>query len=182
MAQALRNLPANAGDVRDSGLTPGRGRSPGEGRGNTPQYCRLENPMGRGAWRAAVLGVTESRTRLSDCCFSSHLNKQSPPPDCLMSVCLALLLHLFPHCLALIQELSSASSHLLLIPLMWCPLALESLQDPYLETLHSHPSPTYFAVFAICFLIPLIGSIVNSLKSCMTSGTVFSSRNLLLQA
>ena len=30
------------------------------------QYCCLENPMDRGAWRATVCGVTKSRTRLSD--------------------------------------------------------------------------------------------------------------------
>ena len=56
----------NAGDVRDSGSIPGCGRSPGEGNGNPPQNSRLENPMGRGAWRAAVHGVAKSWTRLSD--------------------------------------------------------------------------------------------------------------------
>ena len=30
----LKNLPANRGDIRDSGSTPGLGRSPGEGYGN----------------------------------------------------------------------------------------------------------------------------------------------------
>ena len=48
----------NAGDL---GLIPGLGRS-GEGRGNPLQYSCLENPMGRGAWRAAVHGVTELAT------------------------------------------------------------------------------------------------------------------------
>jgi len=37
----------NAGDL---GLTPGLGRSPEEGNGNTLQYSHLENPMDRGAW------------------------------------------------------------------------------------------------------------------------------------
>ena len=46
----VRSLPANAGDIRDSGLIPGLGRSPGEGRGNPLQYSCLENPMDRGAW------------------------------------------------------------------------------------------------------------------------------------
>ena len=46
----VKNLPANAGDVRDMGLIPGLGRSPGEGHGNTFQYSCLENPMNRGAW------------------------------------------------------------------------------------------------------------------------------------
>ena len=35
----VKNPPANAGDVRDSGLIPGLGRSPGEGNGNPFQYC-----------------------------------------------------------------------------------------------------------------------------------------------
>ena len=55
---------ASAGDIRDAGSIPGSGRSPGEGNGNPLQYSCLENPMDRGAWRAKVHGVTESRTRL----------------------------------------------------------------------------------------------------------------------
>ena len=39
------------------------GRSPGEGNGSPLQYSCLEIPMDRGAWRATVHGVTESRTR-----------------------------------------------------------------------------------------------------------------------
>ena len=41
---------ANAGNIRDVGLIPGLGRSPGGGRGNLLQYSYLENPMDRGAW------------------------------------------------------------------------------------------------------------------------------------
>ena len=75
------------------GLIPGLGRSPGEGKGyplrysglensmdwivhggegnGTPlQYSCLENPTDRGAWWAAVHGVTKSRTRLSDFTFT----------------------------------------------------------------------------------------------------------------
>ena len=61
----VTNLPANAGDVRDVGLIPGSGRSPGGGNGNPLQCSCLENPMDRGAWWAAVHKVTKSRTRLS---------------------------------------------------------------------------------------------------------------------
>ena len=46
----VKNLPANAGDVRDVGLIPGSGRSPGGGHGNPLQSSYLENPMDRGAW------------------------------------------------------------------------------------------------------------------------------------
>ena len=50
----------------DPGFIPGLGRSPGEGNGNLLQYSCLGNPMGRGAWRATVHGVTKSRTLLSN--------------------------------------------------------------------------------------------------------------------
>ena len=62
----VKNPPANAGDARDMGSIPESGRSPGEGNGNPLQYSCPENPMDRGAWRAVVHGVAESRTRLSD--------------------------------------------------------------------------------------------------------------------
>ena len=38
----------------------------GEGNGNPLQYCCLENPMDRGAWRSTAYGVAKSRTRLSN--------------------------------------------------------------------------------------------------------------------
>ena len=41
----VKNLPANAGDIRNPGLIPGLGRSPGEGHGNPLQYSCLEIPM-----------------------------------------------------------------------------------------------------------------------------------------
>ena len=44
----VKNLLANAGDVRDTGLIPRPGRSPGEGHGNPLQYSCLEDPMDRG--------------------------------------------------------------------------------------------------------------------------------------
>ena len=43
----IKNLPANAGDIRDVGLIPGLGRSPGGGLGNPSQYSCLENPHGQ---------------------------------------------------------------------------------------------------------------------------------------
>ena len=61
----VKNLPANAGDARDAGLIPGSGRSPGRGHENPHHRSCLENPVDRGAWRAVVLGVAESWTRLS---------------------------------------------------------------------------------------------------------------------
>ena len=63
MALVGKNLPANAGDIRDAHSIPGLGRS-GGGHGNPLQYSCLKNPMDRGDWWATVHGVTKSRTRL----------------------------------------------------------------------------------------------------------------------
>ena len=60
----IKNLPANAGDVRDVGSIPRLGRSPGGGHGNPFQYSGLENLMDRRAWWAAVHGVVKSQTQL----------------------------------------------------------------------------------------------------------------------
>ena len=50
----FKNPPANAGDIRDVGLIPGSGRSPGGGHGNALQYSCLGNVMDRGAWCATL--------------------------------------------------------------------------------------------------------------------------------
>ena len=63
----------NAGDIRDMSSIPGSGRSPGESHGNPLQYSCLENPRDRGAWWAAVYGVTQSQTWLK------HLNSSNLP-------------------------------------------------------------------------------------------------------
>ena len=62
----VKNLPANTKDAGDKGSIPVLGRFPGGGNGNPLQHSCLENSMDRGAWRAAVHGVTKSRTCLSD--------------------------------------------------------------------------------------------------------------------
>ena len=59
MVLAIKNLSANAGDVRDTGSILESERYP-EGNGNPLQYSCLENPMYRGAWRATVHGFTKS--------------------------------------------------------------------------------------------------------------------------
>ena len=48
--------------------------SSGEGNGTPVQYSCLENPMDARAWKAAVHGVTEGRTRLSNFSFSFHFH------------------------------------------------------------------------------------------------------------
>ena len=62
VALVVKNLPANAGDVRDTG--PGSGRSPGREHGNPLQYSCSENPMDRGAWQATVHRIGKSQTQL----------------------------------------------------------------------------------------------------------------------
>ena len=48
--------------LRDTGLIPGLGRSPGGGNDNPLQYSCLENPMDRGSWEAAIHSVAQSDT------------------------------------------------------------------------------------------------------------------------
>ena len=62
----VKNPPANARDIRDTGSMPGSGRSPGEGNGNPLQYSCLRNSMGRGAWQVKVHRVTKNQTRFGD--------------------------------------------------------------------------------------------------------------------
>ena len=60
MVLVVKNVPANAGDIRDVGLILALGRSPGGGHGNPLQYSFLENPTDRGAWQAMVHRVSKS--------------------------------------------------------------------------------------------------------------------------
>jgi len=62
VALVVKNLPANAGDIRDAGSIPGSGRSPGGGHGNPVQYSCLENPVDRGVWQVTVHSVAQSQT------------------------------------------------------------------------------------------------------------------------
>ena len=68
----VKNLPANAGDVKDAGLIPGSGRSPEGGHGNRLHYACLENPMDRGGWQAAVHRVVKSQAWPKRLISSSH--------------------------------------------------------------------------------------------------------------
>ena len=68
MAQTVKNLP----NAEDAASTPGSGRSPGEGNGNSLQYSCLDNPMDRGAWWTPIHGVTRVGHDLA--------TKPPPPP------------------------------------------------------------------------------------------------------
>ena len=60
----VKSLPASPGDMKQAGVVPGSGRSPGGGHGNPLQYVCLENPMDRGGWWATVHRVAKSQTWL----------------------------------------------------------------------------------------------------------------------
>ena len=64
MALVVKNLTASSRDLREAGLIPGSGRSPGGGHGNPLQGSYLKNPMNRGACWAIVCGVTKSWIQL----------------------------------------------------------------------------------------------------------------------
>ena len=62
MALAVKNPPANAGDITEAGSIRGSEKFPGGSHGNPLQYSCLENLMDRGAWWATVHGVTKNQT------------------------------------------------------------------------------------------------------------------------
>ena len=64
VAPMVKDLPADAGDARDTGSIPGLGKSPGGGHGNPLQFSCLGNPMDKGAWQATAHRVAKSQTQL----------------------------------------------------------------------------------------------------------------------
>ena len=62
MALVVKCLPANAGDIRDTGSIFGSGRPPEGGNGSPLQYSCVENPMDRVARWATIHKITESKT------------------------------------------------------------------------------------------------------------------------
>ena len=67
-----KNLPANAGDMRDVGSVPGSGRSPRGGNDSPLQSSCLENFMDRGAWQTAVQSVTQNLTGMNRPSMHAH--------------------------------------------------------------------------------------------------------------
>ena len=61
MVLVVKNLSANAGDIKDIGSIPGLERFPGGGHGNPFQYSCLENPMDRGACGLQSMGLQRVR-------------------------------------------------------------------------------------------------------------------------
>ena len=68
----VKNIPANAGDIRDVVLILGLGRFPERGHDNLLQYSCLENPMDRGTWQDIIHRITKSQTQLKQLGRHTH--------------------------------------------------------------------------------------------------------------
>ena len=60
-------------DIRDTGLIPQSGRSPGGGHSNPLQYSCLEKPMDRGAWQTVAHRIVQSQTQLKYLSMHAHI-------------------------------------------------------------------------------------------------------------
>ena len=130
VALVVKNLPANAGDVRVTGLILGAGRSPRGGHGNPLQYYCLENPTDRGAWRATVYEVTESQTWLERFSTQKHKDRVEHGP------CAGLTIyHPFP---------------------MWVLLAIGLLFSKNIFCLHQALAVTYSIFYLHCSMQDLV--------------------------
>ena len=65
----VKNLPANAGDIKDTGSIPGLARSPGEGHGNPSSSLAWRIPWTEEPGRLQSMG-SQSQKRLKG--FSTH--------------------------------------------------------------------------------------------------------------
>jgi len=61
VALVVKNLPANRGDIREAGLIPGSGRSPGGGHGNPLQYLAWKIPWTEEPGRLHSIGPQKVR-------------------------------------------------------------------------------------------------------------------------
>ena len=136
--RVVKNLPTNAGDVRDLGLIP----ASGTGSGIPLQYSCLKNPMNREAWRATVHRVTKIWTWLKQ--LSTHKTHQGlPRPHCLP---LSLARHTINYFFLLETVTSTFEAHL---SPSWCfvYVILPSLSSslPLLASLSSAVTPKFLS-------------------------------------
>ena len=75
MILVVKNLSANAGDVRDTGSITGLERSPGGGHGNPLRCSCLKNPMDKGSWQATGHRVEKCQTCLKDLAHTNVENR-----------------------------------------------------------------------------------------------------------
>ena len=73
VAVVVKNSSASIGDVRDTGLSPGSGKTTGGEHGLPLQYSCLKNPMDREAWRAIVHEVAKNQTLLKRPRVHAHI-------------------------------------------------------------------------------------------------------------
>ena len=76
VALQIKNLPAKARNIRDSGSIPGSGRTPGRGHGNPLQYSCLENPCGQRRLQATVHRVSQSQIRMKQLSAAQNCSKK----------------------------------------------------------------------------------------------------------
>ena len=69
----VKNLTANAGDIKDMGLIPERRRYTRGGHGNPFQYSCLENPLDRGAWLATGLQQGHKESDMTETTQHKHI-------------------------------------------------------------------------------------------------------------
>ena len=77
----VKNLPANAGDLRDMGSIPWSGRSPGGGHGDPLQYYCLETPVDTRVWGATVHRVAKTQTQLKQLGVQAERNEMEVSSD-----------------------------------------------------------------------------------------------------
>ena len=70
-SKVVKNLPANAGDARDTDSIAGLGRSPRGGHGNPLQYSCLENPHGQRSL-AGYSSIDHKETRMYGLSTAQH--------------------------------------------------------------------------------------------------------------
>ena len=73
----VKNLTANAGDLRDTGSIPGLGRSPEEGMATHSSILAWRIPIDRGAWGTMVHRVAQSWTQLKQLSMHASTHKYS---------------------------------------------------------------------------------------------------------
>ena len=77
VALVVKDLPANAGNIRDADSIPGSGISPSRGHGNPLQYSCPENSMDRREENSTVHGATKSQTRMKQLSTLKNVRKHS---------------------------------------------------------------------------------------------------------
>jgi len=154
---------ANARDIRDVGLIPGSGRSPGAGNGNPLQYSCLENLMDRGTWWVAVHGVAESHTRLKQL-SNALMSCRNSLYVCMQDLYQIHFANIFFQFVPKHQTLESALIPLILFPFIIRPSCLclnrypESDTSYHLHCSHSAP-PSVAGITAVnSYLVPLAPS------------------------